>query len=197
MAAGDHGLGGRLPLVDPAALTPAQQPFYDAAMEEQYPWSQRAGFQFVTEDRRLIGPYNAFLRRPEVSEKFQEFAKAASRHSSLSPQLCEVVILAVGSAWGSDYEVYAHRILAQVAGVTADDAAAMAAGRSPGKLGREAELVFALVRQLTVEHHVDRTLYDEARSVFGEQGLVDIAALTGVYLTVSSVLNLFAVPAPE
>jgi 4-carboxymuconolactone decarboxylase len=91
----------------------------------------------------------------------------------------------------------AHRILAQVAGVTADDAAAMAVGRSPEKLGREAELVFALVRQLTVEHHVDRALYDEARSVFGEQGLVDIAALTGVYLTVSSVLNLFAVPAPE
>jgi 4-carboxymuconolactone decarboxylase len=197
MASTSHGLGGRLPLVDATALSPAQQRFHDAAMAEQYPWSLDAGFQFVTDDQRLIGPYNAFLRRPEIAEKFQELAKAESRHTSLSPQLREVVILAVGSAWGSDYEVYAHRTLAQAAGISAVDADALAAGRAPEQLGREAELVFALVRRLTVEHRIGQTLYDEALSTFGEQGLVDIAALMGVYLTVSSVLNLFAVPAPE
>lgn len=197
MAAINHALGGRLPLVDATALSPAQRRFYDAAMAEQYPWSLDAGFQFVTDDQRLIGPYNAFLRRPEIAEKFQELAKAESRHTSLSPQLREVVILAVGSAWGSDYEVYAHRILAQAAGISAGDADALATGRSPEQLGREAGLVFALVRQLTLEHHIEQTLYDEALSTFGEQGLFDIAALMGVYLTVSSVLNLFAVPAPE
>lgn len=197
MAARNHDLSGRLPLVDTAALSPAQQRFYDAAMAEQYPWSLKAGFQFVTDDQRLIGPYNAFLRRPEIAEKFQELAKAESQHTSLSPQLREVVILAVGSAWGSDYEVYAHRILAQAAGISTGDADALAAGRSPEQLGREAELVFALARQLTVEHHIEQALYDEALSTFGEEGLFDIAVLIGVYLTVSSVLNLFAVPAPE
>ncbi|AGL19039.1 carboxymuconolactone decarboxylase family protein [Actinoplanes sp. N902-109] len=197
MAIKDQDLGGRLPLVDIEALSPVQQRFYEAAMAEQYPWSLQAGFQFVTDDHRLIGPYNAFLRRPEVAEKFQEFAKAEAQRTTLSPQLREVVILAVGSAWGSDYEVHAHRILARATGIPAGDADALAAGRSPAQLGREAELVFALARQLTTEHRVDQALYDEALAAFGAEGLVDIAALIGVYLTVSAVLNLFAVPAPD
>jgi 4-carboxymuconolactone decarboxylase len=197
MAAAHHHLGGRLPLVDPAALSPAQQRFYDAAMAEQYPWSVDVGFQFVTEDHRLLGPYNAFLRRPEIAEKFQEFATAASQQTSLSPQLREVVILAVGSAWASDYEVYAHRMVALAAGISSSDADALAAGRCPQQLGHDAELAFALVHQLTVEHHVEETLYDQALATFGEQGLFDIVALMGVYLTVCSVLNLFAVPAPQ
>lgn len=197
VTATNHDLGGRLPLVDTATLSEAQQRFYDAAMAEQYLWSLDVGFQFVTDDKRLIGPYNAFLRRPEIAEKFQEFAKAESRHTSLSPQLREVVTLAVGAAWRSDYEVYAHRIVAQATGISTGDVDALAEGCSPEQLGREAELVFAIVHQLTVEHHIEQTLYDEALSTFGEQGLFDIAALMGVYLTVSGVLNLFAVPAPE
>jgi 4-carboxymuconolactone decarboxylase len=193
----DDDLGGRLPLLDPATLTETQRQFYDAAMSAEYPWSLSTGFQFVTHDRRLIGPHNAFLRRPQIAEKFQEFAKAASQLSSLSPQLREVVILAVGSAWDSKYEVYAHRIVAEAAGIPAADAAALATGQAPTRLGRDAEVTFALVRQLTVDHQVDQDLYDEAVTIFGEEGVFDIVAVMGAYLVVSSFLNVFDVPAPE
>jgi 4-carboxymuconolactone decarboxylase len=191
-----HDLGGRLVLLDPATMTAEQRRFYDAAMAEQYPWSVAAGFQFITGDERLIGPFNAFLRRPEIAEKFGDLSRAVVQSSSLSPQLREVVVLAVGAAWGSDYEVYAHRIIAEGAGISAEDAGALAAGRAPEQMGHEAGLVFALVRALTVEHRVEPGLYEEVLATFGELGLVDIWALMAVYLGVSSVLNLFAVPAP-
>ena len=197
MTAEERDLGGRLTLLDPAAMTPAQRRFYDAAMAEQYPWSVQAGFQFITEDERLIGPFNAFLRRPEISEIFGELSQAVTQKSSLSPQLREVVTLAVGSAWGSDYEVYAHRILAEGVGITASDAQALAEGRVPEQLGSDAELAFTLVRRLTLDHRVDDELYAQALEAFGEDGLFDIWALAGVYLGVSSILNLFAVPAPQ
>lgn len=193
----DDDLGGRLHLLDPASLTDIQRQFYDAAMSAEYPWSLSVGFQFVTQDKRLIGPYNAFLRRPQIAEKFQEFAKAASQYSSLSPQLREVAILAVGSAWNSKYEVYAHRIVAEAAGIPAADAAALATGQSPTQLGRDGQVVFALARQLTIDHHVDQDLYDEAGTLFGEEGVFDIVAVMGAYLVVSSVLNVFDVPAPN
>jgi 4-carboxymuconolactone decarboxylase len=189
-------LGGRLPLLGPETMTPEQRRFYDAAMAEQYPWSVATGFQFITDDERLIGPFNAFLRRPEISEKFGELSRAVVQSSSLSPQLREVVVLAVGSAWGSDYEVYAHRIIAEGVGISPGDAEALAAGRPPEQMGHEAGLVFALVRALTVEHRVEPEFYAEVLSTFGELGLFDIWALVAVYLGVSSVLNLFAVPAP-
>jgi 4-carboxymuconolactone decarboxylase len=191
-----HALGGRLPLQDPATMGPGQRRFYDVAMAEQHPWSVEAGFQFVTDDERLIGPFNAFLRRPDVSARFGEFSRSAVQSSSVSPKLREVVVLAVGSVWGADYELYAHRILAEGVGISADDAGALASGRCPAGLGDEEELAFELVRALVGTHRVEPALYADALAAFGELGLFDIWALTAVYLGVSSVLNLFAVPAP-
>jgi hypothetical protein len=90
-----HALGGRLPLLDPATMPPEQRRFYDVAMAEQHPWSVDAGFQLVTDDERLIGPFDAFLRRPEISERFGDFSESVVQGSSLSPRLREVVVLAV------------------------------------------------------------------------------------------------------
>jgi len=177
-------------------MPPEQRRFYDVAIAEQHPWSVEAGFQFVTDDERLIGPFNAFLRRPEISKRFGDFSKSVVQGSSLSPQLREVVVLAVGSAWGADYEVYAHRILAAGVGISADDAESLASGRCPEGLDDEAELAYELVRALAGTHRVEPALYADALSAFGELGLFDIWAMTAVYLGVSSVLNLFAVPAP-
>lgn len=192
-----RGLGGRLPLLAPTNLGPEQRRLYDSAMAVEYPWSVNNGFQLTTEDGRFIGPYNAFLRRPEVAEKFREFADAASRTSSLSPQLREVVILAVGSVWDSEYEIYAHRIIARNVGIPDGDADALSTGRSPELSGPDAELVFALVRELTAEHCVEEVRYEQALTNFGEQALFDIVALAGQYMVVCSFLNFFEVPAPE
>ncbi|WP_327297882.1 MULTISPECIES: hypothetical protein [unclassified Streptomyces] len=50
---------------------------------------------------------------------------------------------------------------------------------------------------MSITSSSEQALYDQALSTFGEEGLFDIAVLMGNSLTVSSVLDLFAVPAPE
>lgn len=192
----EHGLGGRLPLLAAAGLDPAQRRFHASAMAVEYPWSVENGFRLTTDDGRFIGPYNAFLRGPEVADGFREFSNAAARSTTLSPQLREVVILAVGSVWASSYETYAHRIIARAVGISDDDAKAIVAGRVPEHLGPDARLLTVLVQQLAGEHAVERAVYDEALTAFGERGLVDIAALVGQYMVVCGFLALFDVPAP-
>ena len=48
---------------------------------------------------------------------------------------------------------------------------------------------------VAVEHRVEAGLYREAVGAFGEVGVIDMLHLAGLYMTVSSLLNAFAVPA--
>jgi 4-carboxymuconolactone decarboxylase len=100
-----QALGGRLPLADPRTLTSAQREVFDTVMSTWVSWSDDAGLEATTKDGRLIGPFNAFLLRPEVATKFLEFAAAAATHMTLSQRTREAVIIAVGAVWAADYEL--------------------------------------------------------------------------------------------
>ncbi|MGK3209200.1 carboxymuconolactone decarboxylase family protein [Amycolatopsis sp. MEPSY49] len=192
-------LGGRLPLIDPSAMTPEQQKLFDSVMANQLPWANDSGFEISTEDRRLIGPFNTFLRHPEIALRFLEFAAAESEHTSLTERVREVVIVAVGAVWGTgaQYEVYAHRIVAARMGLSPDVIHAIAEGEVPGELGDEEKLAIRVTRQLLTEHRLDDDLYRAAEQAFGQRGLYDIGAVMGQYQTVCTLLAMFQVPAPE
>ena len=55
-------LGGRLPLLDPQALSIAQKEVYDRLNTTIIPWADGAHFQSKTDGGRLIGPFNPILR---------------------------------------------------------------------------------------------------------------------------------------
>ena len=189
-------LGGRLPLADPATLTGAQRDLYEALKATWEPLSNGAGVQMTTVDGRLIGPYNTFLLHPETAAKFSEFQAGEKAHTTLSPRVREVVIVAVGAVWGADYELYAHTTLARNAGLSEHAVATLANGGIPDDLSEQEKIAAHLTRQLSTRHRVDDELYREAEKAFGTTGLFDIAALIGQYHTVCAALTLFEVPAP-
>jgi 4-carboxymuconolactone decarboxylase len=192
-------LGGRLPLIDPSKLTPAQQKLFESVLANQVPWAKDSAFEISTEDGRLIGPFNTFLRHPEIALPFLEFAAAESGHTSLTERVREVVIVAVGAVWGAGarYELYAHRIVAAQLGLSPDIIHAIAKGEVPSQLGDEEKLAIRVTRQLLIEHLLDDDLYRAAEQAFGQQGLYDIGAVMGQYQTVCTLLTMFQVPAPE
>ena len=108
-------LGGRLPLADPAALSPAQREVFDRMATRVVPWANDARFQSTAEDGRLIGPFNPALLNPAIAAPFLDLQFAEQLHTSLNERVREVVILAVGAVWRADYELYAHLALAHVA----------------------------------------------------------------------------------
>jgi 4-carboxymuconolactone decarboxylase len=177
-------LGGRLPLADPTDLVGAQRQLFDKMTSTVVPWARDTGFRSTTDDGRFIGPFN-----PAVMGEW--------KHTSLSPRLREVVILAVGAVWQSEYELYAHSAAARKAGISDEAVRVLASGGIPQELDKDEKIAAALTRQLSTAHRVDETLYRQAENCFGTKGLNDIAILIGIYHAVCTTLNLFEIPAPN
>jgi 4-carboxymuconolactone decarboxylase len=107
-----------------------------------------------------------------------------------------VVILTVGAVWNCDYERYAHSAVARKAGMREEVIRTLASGRLPEGLSEREKLAQRYTRQLAAEHRVDATLYREAAQALGEQGLVDLTYLAGIYQFVCATLNGFEIPVP-
>ncbi|SOE92620.1 2-Methylisocitrate lyase, PEP mutase family [Burkholderia sp. D7] len=190
-----EALGGRLPLVDPAALTQTQRELFDRVVVSQSGRTD-VGIKVQAANGQLIGPFNAFLLRPEVGSKILDFAVASQSYSSLTDRERETVVVAVGAVWGAAYELYAHTILARKAGIQEDILKALVDGALPDELSEREKIAVRVARKLSVSHSIDDALYHEAEQAFGKQGLFDIGALIGRYHTVCALLTLFEVPVP-
>jgi 4-carboxymuconolactone decarboxylase len=190
-------LGGRLPLYDRQALEPAQKELFDWLMNKAVPWAEGAGFQAGIEAGQLIGPFNPALLNPAISKAFFEFVLVEHENTSLSERAREVVILTVGAAWQAPYELYAHRAVGRHVGLSDDEVRTLAEGGLPMNLSATETVARRIARALSVEHHLDEALYREAEKLLGANGIMDAVVLTGIYHTVSAILNAFVIPAPS
>ena len=182
MAAHTEDLGGRLPLLNPLALSVQQRDLYDRINATFGKWSDSIHFQSKTDNGSLIGPFNPILYSPGISSSF------------LGRQ---VVILATGSVWRSDYELYAHSAAARKAGISENAIRTLAAGGLPDNLTDQEKIAQRYARQFSAEHRVDGDLYTAAVHAFGERGVVDLTYLTGIYHITCGLLNSFEIPAPD
>ena len=190
-------LGGRTALLAPEALTAPQRKLYDYIDSHMVPWAERSGFQAKLPDGRLIGPFNPVLLSPEIGQAFLEMQAVEGRTTSLPPRVREVVILTVGAVWRCDYERYAHAAVAKAAGLPPGAIAALVAGEASDELNEDEATARRFTRALTADHTVDDALFAEARSMFGEKGIVDMIMLAGCYDIISSLLNAFQAPSPS
>jgi 4-carboxymuconolactone decarboxylase len=196
MSEPDDRLGGRLPLADPAEFDAAQRELFAKMSSTVVPWAAEVGFRSITDDGRFIGPFNPALLNPALTAAAGQLLVGEREHTSLSARVREVIILTVGAAWQSEYEMYAHTAAASAAGLAEDAIRVLISGGIPETLSPEEKIAAALTRQLSTSHRVDEHLYRKAENIFGVRGLTDIAMLIGIYHAVSLTLNLFEIPAP-
>ena len=128
-------LGGRLPLLDADTLNAEQRELFADLPARVVPWADAAGFRGTTGDGRLIGPFNAALRSPTVAAAFLQLQACEERQTSLPDRVRQVVILAVGAAWSSEYEVYAHSTRHLSTSHRVDDATFAQARKAFGERG--------------------------------------------------------------
>jgi 4-carboxymuconolactone decarboxylase len=181
-AAGSAGAADRFPTLTPDQMTPAQRQVAEAIMA-----GPRKG---------LGGPFNTWLRSPELADKLQQVGEHLRFHSSIPPRLNEFAILLTARAWDADYEWSAHYPLALKAGLAPALAADVAAGRRPAGMAADETAVYDFVTELRATHRVSDPTYAAARAVLGDQGVVDLVALSGYYDLVSMTLNVAQVAAP-
>ena len=192
----DNALGGRLPLLIPADFETDQETLYQQIDSTLIPWASGAGFKGKLEDGRFIGPYNQFLYSPNVARGFLQFMAAEAKSTTLSKRVREVVILSVGAVWQSAYQLYAHAALAHQAGISERAIASLIAGEVSEDLLPEEVAAYHFARQLTAKHRVDDETYRNAEAAFGQEGVVDMTFLVGLYLYTSAALNVFQVGVP-
>jgi 4-carboxymuconolactone decarboxylase len=197
MTAHTEKLGGRLPLLDPLALSAAQKEIYDRINATFGPWAAGIDFQARTGDGRLIGPFNPILYSPGISSSFLDLHDAEEKYTSLDERVRQVVILSVGAVWKSDYELYAHSAAAQRAGISENAIRTLTAGGLPDDLSEQEKIAQRYAHEFSAKHRVDADLYSAAVHAFGEHGVVDLTYLIGIYHITCGLLNSFDLPAPD
>ena len=186
-----------LGLVGTAMAAAAQDRFPDLKLEQMTPEQKKVADNIMSGPRkRLAGPFNAWLRSPEIADRLQKVGEYLRFNSSLPPRLNEFAILITARAWDAQYEWYAHHILAMKAGLDPRVAEELAEGKRPSGMKEDEALVFDFCAQLRRDKKVDDAIYNKALAMFGEKGIVDLIAVSGYYDVVSMTLNVAKVPLP-
>ena len=144
----------------------------------------------------LRGPFNAWLRSPEIADRLQKVGEYLRFNTSLDKRVNEMAIIMTAQAWGSQYEWYAHAPLAIKAGLDPSIVAAIGAGNKPEKMKDDEAIVWEFTTQLRRDHAVNDETYAKAVAKFGEQGVMDLIAVNGYYDVVSMTLNVARVAPP-
>jgi 4-carboxymuconolactone decarboxylase len=196
-SAGARDWGGRLPRNESLDLDDEQRATAERLHSGSVRWAEESGFAATDDDGGLIGPFNAFVLRPGPGKAFNRWVGTDQRDSSLSATVREVVILTVGAAWGAAYELYAHTAVARSVGLTEDAVRALHDGAAADVLTGDELVVHRFVDELVRTHRVSDGTYAAAEAALGRDGVLDTVHLTGMYLSVSALLNAFEIPAPE
>ncbi|AWN49905.1 4-carboxy muconolactone decarboxylase [Methylobacterium terrae] len=146
--------------------------------------------------KSLDGPFNAWLRSPELGDRLQKVGEYLRFNSSLPRDLNEFAILITGQHWSSGYEWFAHYPLAIKAGLKPEIAADLKAGRRPAGMSADEALIYDFSTQLHRDRQVSDRVYKGVVDRFGEQGAMDLIAVNGYYDLVCMTLNVARVQPP-
>ena len=175
--------GERMPQIPLEKMTPAQRAVADAIVS-----GPRGGMR---------GPFNSWLRSPELADRLQKVGEYVRFNTSLDKRLNEMAILMTAQHWGSQYEWYAHAPLALKAGLDPAIVNALGEGRKPDAMKEDEAIVWEFTTQLRRARNVDDAIYARAVEKFGENGIVDLIAVNGYYDVVSMTLNVARVAPPD
>ena len=92
----------------------------------------------------LRGPFQAWLRSPELAQRLQAVGEYVRFSSSIPARLNELAILITARAWDAQFEWWAHHRLALEAGLDPGIAAAIAGGRRPSSMRADEQVVYDL-----------------------------------------------------
>ena len=173
----------RFPPLSPDEMTPAQRSVAEAIQS-----GPRGG---------LRGPFQAWLRSPEVADRLQKLGEYLRFSSSAPRRLNELAILITARAWDAQFEWYAHHRLALEAGLDPAVAAAIAEGRRPDAMLADEAVVYDFCTELRATRRVSDATLAAAMALLGEAGVIDLIAVSGYYDIVSMTLNVAEVRLPD
>ncbi len=184
----------RFPLLAPSQLTPEQAKLMQGLLA-----GPRGGGDSSPAAAEAIlkrGPFNAWLRSPDLGDRLQKVGEYIRFNTSLPLRLNEFAILITARHWTSQYEWYAHLPLALKAGLDPKVAADLALNKRPAGMKAEEAAVYDFCTQLHRSKKVSDVAYKRVVALFGERGAMDLIGVSGYYTAVSMTLNVAEVAVP-
>ena len=166
---------------------------------EEMPPAQREAYEEIIAHQRggARGPFGVWVRSPGLVAALRGLMRFYLEESVLTEDIRELAVLVTTRHWGATYAYAAHEAQALASGLTPALVAAVMADEPPAE-GSPLELcVHACCAELLKTRKVSDARYQEAFSLLGEKGVVELTALVGFYSTVSLTLNAFEIPPLE
>jgi 4-carboxymuconolactone decarboxylase len=161
--------------------------------------AQRAAADAIRTGPRggLRGPFQAWLRSPELADRLQKVGEFVRFSSSVPPRLNELAILITARAWDAQFEWWAHHRLALEAGLDPQIAVDIAEGRRPSAMQPDETVVYDFCTELRTTRRVSDATLAAALELLGEQGVIELIGVSGYYDVVSMTLNVAEVALPD
>ncbi len=145
--------------------------------------------------KAVFGPFIPLLRSPVLMERVGKLGEYLRFESVLDARIRELATCIVARHVTNQFEWIMHAPLALKAGVDSQVISNIASGRRPQKMSSDETAAYDFTSELLQHHGVSAASYAEALSAFGEQGVVELAALIGYFTMVSWVMNVARTPA--
>ena len=184
----------RFKLIPFTEMTLDQRKYADAVLAG--PTAATGSAAAVPGASTIGAPFNVYLRSPILADQLRRVAEHIRFKTSLPAKLNEFAILITARQWGSQYEWFAHHRLALKAGLNPAVAEDLAHGRRPAGMQDDETAIYNFVQELHTTHAVSDANFKAVVDRFGEQGAMDLMAVTGYYVMVSMVLNVDRTPMP-
>jgi 4-carboxymuconolactone decarboxylase len=136
----------------------------------------------------LGGPYGMLIKSPELLKRYLAMTDYLRQKTSLPHRLNEMAILLEARIWDAQYEWWAHEPLARKAGLPDAIINDIRAGKRPDTMQPDEAIVYEVVTELLNKRQLPDDTFARARKILGEQQVVDLVAVTGFYVMVSSVI---------
>ena len=136
----------------------------------------------------LGGPCSMLLRSPELTTRYLGMTDYLRFETSLPHRLNELAILIEARLWDAQYEWWAHYPIALKAGLPEVVANDIKEGRRPTTMKPDEEIVYDVCIELLRDRHLSDATFRRAKEMLGEQQVVDLVAVAGFYVMVSSVI---------
>ena len=166
----------RFPLLKRQELTPHGREIFDRVVG-------------ADRDTTPRGPVGMTFLSPALVEPVQQINTALRENGVLDTRMAEIVIATTGREMNSQYQWNVHGTAAERAGAGREVLDAIRNDSELSGLDRRDAIAIAFTRQIFREGTVRPETFEAAVELYGTRGTVEIAALAGDYLMITTVYN--------
>ena len=146
---------------------------------------------------RMPPPALAWIHSPELAMRVQHLGEFIRYDTAFGPALMEIAVLVTAIHWRSHYEWWAHRRLAETAGLDAAIINAIRDAKPLPKVEEKVQVLYDYAKSLHETRNVPMDLHNRMLAAWGPRGVAEIIGICGYYTLVSMTLNGFDVALPD